>query len=272
VGDSISDRALYDSSIQVKNKKIKFIQTMLLFFLLSPTSGHSAEQLYEQMVGEATGLQSGQSLYKEVHCGAVNELASDVYYQSSDGALIAHKTLDYGSGRSTPSFVQTYASNQEKVKVKLDQGSLMMSITARNGEESNRQYQLSALGETPVVIDAGFDVFIRNNWQKLMSGNIKYFQFPLVSRAQLISSRVKKSLCQYETNTDQCFALEPSNWLFRMLASPIELGYDSTLMRLNRYRGLSNINDDNGDGLVVDIKYQYQETAVTCAFVKADNI
>jgi hypothetical protein len=41
---------------------------------------------------------------------------------------------------------------------------------------------------------------------------------------------------------------------------------------LNRYRGLSNINDDNGDGLVVDIKYQYQETAVTCAFVKADNI
>jgi len=74
---------------------------MLLFFLLSPTSGHSAEQLYEQMVGEATGLQSGQSLYEEVHCGAVNELASDVYYQSSDGALIAHKTLDYGSGRST---------------------------------------------------------------------------------------------------------------------------------------------------------------------------
>jgi hypothetical protein len=57
-----------------------------------------------------------------------------------------------------------------------------------------------------------------------------------------------------------------------MLASPIELGYDSTLMRLNRYRGLSNINDDNGDSLVVDIKYQYKETEVTCAFVKVDNI
>ena len=245
---------------------------MVLFFLLSPTLGHSAEQLYELVVGEATGLQSGQSLYKEVHCGVANELVSDIYYQSGDGALIAHKTLDYGSGRTTPSFVQTYASNQEKAKVKLDQGSLVMSMTARDGEESNRQYQLSALGETPVVIDAGFDFFIRDNWQKLVSGNVKYFQFPLVSRAQLISLRVKKSLCQYETSTDQCFSLEPSNWLFRMLASPIELGYDSTLMRLNRYRGLSNINDDNGDGLVVDIKYQYQETGVTCAFVKADNI
>ena len=224
------------------------------------------------MVGEASGLQSGQNLYKEIHCGAANELASDVYYQSSDGALIAHKTLDYGSGRTTPSFVQTYTSNQEMVKVKLDQGSLLMSMIAGDGEVSNRQYQLSALGETPVVIDAGFDFFIRDNWQKLVSGTIKYFQFPLVSRAQLISLRVKKSLCQYETNTDQCFALEPSNWLFRMLASPIELGYDSTLMRLSRYRGLSNINDNNGDGLVVDIKYQYQETAVTCTFGKADNI
>jgi hypothetical protein len=60
-----------------------------------------------------------------------------------------------------------------------------------------------------------------------------------------------------------------------MLASPIELGYDSSLMRLNRYRGLSNINDDNGDGLVVDIKYQYHETVVACEFVKgrkAENI
>ena len=90
----------------------------------------------------------------------------------------------------------------------------------------------------------------------------------MVSRNQLIALRLKKSPCQYETNTDQCFALEPANWLFRMLASPIELGYDSTLMRLNRYRGLSNINDVNGAGLVVDIKYQYQQADVVCRVAK----
>ncbi|MFT5225932.1 MAG: hypothetical protein ACI8XX_001684 [Polaribacter sp.] len=257
------------------SKKSKLICIMALPFACLSGLSHSADQLYQQVVGEATGLQSGESLYKEVHCGAPNELASDVFYQSSDGALIAHKTLDYGSGRTTPSFTQTYASNQEKVLVKVDQDSLVMSMTARDGEEINRQYLLSALGKTPVVIDAGFDVFIRDNWKKLVSGNIEDFQFPLVSRAELISLRVKKSLCQYETYTDQCFALEPSNWLFRMLAAPIELGYDLTMMRLNRYRGLSNINDENGDGLVVDIKYAYQETAVACNFVtsdKAENI
>jgi hypothetical protein len=270
VGDFISRWDLYDRPIQVKIIKVKFIQILLLPFWFTPAMSYSAEQLYEQVVGEATGLKSGVSLYKEIRCGAANELASDVFYQSIDGTLIAHKTLDYQSGRITPSFSQTDVLNQEKVKVTLDQGTLMMSMTARDGQESNRQYQLSALGKTPVVTDAGFDFFIRDHWKKLVSGNTKFFQFPLVSRFQLISLRVKKSHCQYETNTDQCFALEPSNWFFRMLASPIELGYDSTLMRLSRYRGLSNINDANGDGLVVDIKYQYQKKAVACDFVKAD--
>jgi hypothetical protein len=253
------------------NKKVKFIQLSALLFLLTPLLSHSADQFYEQVVGEATELQSGESLYKEIHCGAASELPSDVYYQSSDGALIAHKTLDYQSGPTTPSFTLNYALNQEKVTVQFDQETLMMAKTARDGAESDRQYQVSALDEIPIVIDAGFDVFIRDNWQNLVSGEAKVFQFPLVSRFQLISLRVNKSFCQYETKTDQCFALEPANWLFRMLASPIELGYDSTLMRLNRYRGLSNINDTNGDGLVVDIKYQYRETAVVCNFEKTDN-
>jgi hypothetical protein len=249
------------------NRKVTFVRFMALPFLFLPLLGQSAVQLYEQVVGEATDLQSGESIYKEVHCGVATELPSDVFYQSTDGNLIAHKTIDYQSGRTTPSFTQTYALNQERVNVQFDQETLVMAMTARDGTKSDRQYKVSALDKTPIVIDAGFDIFIRDNWKELLSGETKVFQFPLVSRAQLISLQAKKSICQYDSETDQCFALEPSNWLFRMLASPIELGYDSTLKRLNRYRGLSNINDANGDGFVVDIKYQYRETAIVCDFV-----
>lgn len=250
-------------------------QMMALPFLLASSLSYSANNFYQQVVGEASVLKSGESIYKEFHCGAANELATDVFYQSSDGKLIAHKTLDYQPGNTTPSFAQTYEQNQEKVNVTFDNKTLVMSMTAGDGKEGSRQYQVSALGKIPIVIDAGFDVFIRDNWDALLSGKKKYFQFPLVSRSRLISLRVKKSYCQYETTTDQCFALEPSNWLFRMLAEPIELGYDKDLLRLNRYRGLSNINDSNGDGLVVDIQYQYQQSNVACNFTrsaKADDI
>ena len=44
-----------------------------------------------------------------------------------------------------------------------------------------------------------------------------------------------------------------------MVVKPIELGYDPELRRLTRFRGLSNIGDENGNGLVVDIKYDYQD-------------
>ena len=70
---------------------------------------------------------------------------------------------------------------------------------------------------------------------------------------------MRPAQCTYETETDQCFRLELSNWFFRMLADPIELGYDPAQRRLTRYRGLSNIGDGKGNGLVVDIRYDYQD-------------
>ena len=79
----------------------------------------------------------------------------------------------------------------------------------------------------------------------------------------MVSLRVKSSLCSYETDADQCFTLEASNWLYRILSSPIELGYDQDQLRLARYRGLSNINDERGKGLMVDIRYSYQVPAAT---------
>jgi hypothetical protein len=56
-----------------------------------------------------------------------------------------------------------------------------------------------------------------------------------------------------------------NNWLLRMLVAPIELGYDAKLKRLTRYRWLSNIGDGKGEGLVVDIRYNYQDVpAMAC--------
>lgn len=222
-----------------------------------------ASQSFEQVIGEAFGLKNNDLLYREFYCGAQNKMADSVIYESDDGALIAFKTLDYNSGDTTPSFVQHNIQEQEKIAVTFDRQTLLMSVTTDNSKEDKKEYQTPGL-DSVIVIDAGFDRFIQNNWDELISGKTKSFLFPLVSRFSLVSLRVKTSACRYETDSDQCFILEPSNWFFRMLAAPIELGYDSKLIRLKRYRGLSNINDENGDGLIVDIKYQYQAPGVAC--------
>jgi len=124
-------------------------------------------------------------------------------------------------------------------------------------------HPVTDIAKKPVVIDAGFDGFIRGNWEKLVAGDTLELQFPLAYRSSMVSLRVKASACSYETDgADQCFTLEASNWFYRMLSSPIELGYDPEQLRLARYRGLSNINDEQGKGLVVDIKYSYRALPV----------
>ena len=219
-----------------------------------------ASQFHEHVIGDAFGLKNTEFLYRETHCGLENMLARQVVYQHRDGSLIARKLLDYGSGNITPSFVQHNIRANEKISVLFDQKQITMSVTGAETRAVENKYPVTASAKSPIVIDAGFDVFIRNNWDKLVSGKPQEFRFPLASRSRLVSLQVKPTVCGYETESDQCFKLEPSNWFFRMLAAPIELGYDSALRRLTRYRGLSNIDDENGKGLVVDIRYRYQST------------
>jgi hypothetical protein len=241
----------------------KYLFGLIALVALPAMSGAAANQSIKHVVGDAFGLKSNDLIYRETHCGIQDELASEVFYQNRDGTLIAHKELDYKSGHTTPSLVQHNFQAGEKIQVSFDQQAVSMSVTDHDNQESKNTYPVTDTASKPIVIDAGFDGFIRDNWDKLVSGETQEFQFPLASRSSLVSLRVKPSVCSYQTETDQCFTLEPSNWFFRMLASPIELGYDSNLARLTRYRGLSNINDESGKGLIVDIKYRYQAIAGT---------
>ena len=86
------------------------------------------------------------------------------------------------------------------------------------------------------------------------------------------SLRIQALGCSYPTQTDQCFRLDVANWLLRILVKPIELGYDAEARRLTRFRGLSNIGDANGDGLVVDIRYDYEDLGVQACQNISSNI
>jgi len=253
--------------MNMMQKYLSSLVAMTALVALPAMQGAVANQSAEHVIGDAFGLKSNDLLYSETYCRIQDELASEVIYQHRDGTLLAHKVLDYQSGPTTPSFVQHNIQAKEKIKVSFDQQEVSMSVTASGNVELEDKYPVIDIESTPLVIDAGFDVFIQDNWDKLVSGKTMEFQFPLASRSSLVSLQVKSSVCSYETETDQCFKLEPANWFFRMLASTIELGYDANLARLTRYRGLSNINDESGKGLIVDIKYRYQATPGTACSI-----
>ncbi len=219
-----------------------------------------------QTVGEAYDLSSDELLYRETHCLVADAGTRDVIYQNDAGDLIAHKRVNYASGEFTPSFVQQNFYSRQRIEVAMDEGRVHMAVLDEANPDAAEISSDAPDADVQVVIDAGFDPFVRNHWDELVGGEIKKFAFPFAARSSLIDLRIRGYSCSYETETDQCFRLELSNWFLRLLADPIELGYDATERRLTRYRGLSNIGDGEGNGQVVDIRYQYDDIpAQACA-------
>lgn len=234
--------------------------------LLATIPASYANDIVAQTIGEAFDLKSDEPLYSETHCLSADALAREVIYRDVEGQLIAHKILSYSTGPTTPSFVQHNFYSQESIEVELRQDEVTMTVKDENSSAPGKVISTRPSANLPVVIDAGFDAFVTSNWDSLVAGEKKSFQFPFAARESLVELRIKPTSCSYDTESDQCFSLEMNNWFLRVLVAPIELGYDSGLKRLTRYRGLSNIGDGKGEGLVVDIRYNYQDVpAMACS-------
>ena len=225
-----------------------------------------AKEVSVRVIGEAFDLDSSVPLYTETHCVSDNALTHDVLYRDMAQELIAHKALNYSTGPLTPSFVQHNFYSQEVIAVELRQDQLIMTVKAAGNPEPQEFLFPVSQASMPIVIDAGFDNFVTQNWNALVGGQSKQFQFPFAARESLVDLRVKAARCSYSNETDQCFILRLDNWLIGRLVSSIELGYDPVLKRLTRFRGLSNIGDAKGAGQSVDIRYRYQNmTALACS-------
>jgi hypothetical protein len=231
---------------------------MLLVSLCAPLAAAGS---IGDSVGLAYDLHSGELLYRETHCISSDGFDREVVYQDADDRLLARKLLDYSSGLTTPSFVQYNHYSGESIEVGLDQGAVSMKVTDADSGSAHKATLVQPGDSMPVVIDAGFDGFVRQHWDELMAGAKREFQFPFADRQDLVELRIQPLACSYETQTEQCFRLDLSNWLLRILVKPIELGYDADSRRLTRYRGLSNIGDANGNGQMVDIRYNYDDVS-----------
>ena len=236
---------------------IRWIACLFALVLLPMPQQVYAEKAHVWAIGDAVDLDSAVAVYTETHCLSKGGLTRDVLYRDMEKKLIAHKVLDYSSGPLTPSFVQRNFYSDEVITVELEQDELEMAVIVAGSQVAEKSRFTVSQASMPLVIDAGFDTFVTQNWGALVGGSSKSFQFPFAARQRLLKLRVKAARCSHGDDTDQCFSLKIDNWLLSRLVSPIELGYDPMLKRLTRFRGLSNIGDANGDGQSVDIRYRY---------------
>jgi hypothetical protein len=219
------------------------------------------------VVGIAKGLDDDSVIYQELHFKHPNNI-EEVRYLSPDNTVIAVKFIDYNKSLINPGFKQENMLSNETSKAHWENSQLQVSFGKKNEIPDIVILDEFKPDDENLVIDAGFDNFIRKNWNSLLQGERIEYNFLLASRLTTFSMRVKKTDCRNnETILNGpslsgkkafiCFTTVLGNPFLRLITDPIYLKYNSASKSLFQFVGIGNINNEKGDTYHVNIIYTY---------------
>ncbi|WP_297800168.1 hypothetical protein [Arenimonas sp. GDDSR-1] len=221
--------------------------TIVLLLLAISGAATAAESVrYEQ--GLAWDLQKKRLLYTESHWSRFeNNLLSErtVLYRCADGTPFARKVISYAPSRLAPAFdfKDARLGYREGLRWKNGRASVWF-----DGSGGYRERQLQ--NSPDLVADAGFDGFIRSRWPQLLGDRRQQLQFAVPSRLDSYGFHLQRiGAAVYREQAAQIFRLGLDGWL-GLVAPDIEVTYSSNGSRLLRFKGLSNIRDDDGGATV----------------------
>jgi len=241
------------------NKLMSFALAVLINGAATTAAGASvtgSQTLHYR--GEAVSLDDNNKiLYREEHqLQLTNQqpVSRRVEYFNVDGELIAAKDNQYHQDPARPDFVlQDLRHNYREQATQQEKGLRLLLQ-----EDNNQQSTLIREADYPLVIDAGFDDFVRQNWQQLIERKKVPFSFVSAARQDVINFTIEATNA---SKTDQPLKLRMTlkSKLLSWLMDPIKLSYDRNTQCLLSYRGLSNIQSEQGAGQEVLIRYQYPQ-------------
>lgn len=222
------------------------------------TIPHSDRNTLE-FVGDAYAYDNPQQLlYREYHALQLNDNGSpakrQVDYYSPQGELIASKINHYRNrpaSASQPDFILEDYRNNYSESAEHSRAGVRLTLK-ENGSQAQTLVNNS---DYPLVIDAGFDEFIRHHWPELTQGDTLSFSFASAARQTSINFDIRAR--NPSADAPLLLIMTPRSTLLSWLLDPIKLEYQRNNRQLIRYRGLSNLPDSDGDGQQVDIRYRY---------------
>ena len=208
-------------------------------------------------IGEAFDKRTEQLLYTEYHYpnpnDNLNPLTEEVLYINPQGTLLVKKQLDFSRSLTYPDYsaIDYRTGLNEGAKYLKDRIEVFYQ---KSKVASKKVKDLKIASKSPLVIDAGFDHFIRQEWTSLTEGKSVPFFYASAAEQKLVKFKLKKTK---ETQQEVSFSMSLANPLITWLLAPIQLTYEKNTRRLKTYEGISNIQDNTGKNFHVRINYQW---------------
>ncbi|GAA5442417.1 hypothetical protein Misp06_00591 [Microbulbifer sp. NBRC 101763] len=197
--------------------------------------------------------------YCEYYLPAENGQVQVLYF-SAQGQLFAKKTLldhtgNPHGGTTMPEVIQTDLRHGEVREVRREQGQWLMRYR-KSGQTGWKSVMRER--ESIDVVDAGFDVYVREHWQALVRGDVLKFNFASPMHGRAIKLRARKVACNQNQLENTCIRVDVAQPLLRLFAGDLDLVYDKVSRKLLRFEGVVNILDSRAQSQRLKIFYQYQ--------------
>lgn len=228
--------------------KIIFECKVLFGILMIAVSnrGHS-----EDFIGYAYDLKTKELLYTEHH-QYQSEIKHHVIYKEVTGEVFAEKTIDYRQGFISPNIEQENFRNGEYIKISNKNKDVLIEYK----ENSEEEKETNVIGSSSsLVVDAGFDHFISQNWESLLAGKEMTVEYIIPSLLEPYRLSIRQYQCDEQSN--YCFSISASNFFISLFSDQLRLSYDKSSRKLASFQGKSNICDESGHYQNVKISYQY---------------
>lgn len=225
---------------------------LIIFSFFFVCAKLNSKEKYITYQGIARDLKSNKLYYIEEHTETLDHdvlKETMIQYKDSAGMVIAKKIINYSVNKVTPSFEQNDYRDGYMEGVAYSGNKLVLKFR-KNNKESLKTKSIDM--PTNLVVDGGFNYYIKENWEKLVAGETKVFNFAVPSQLDYFSFRLYKDS---QNNDEVVFKMEPDSYILRKLVDPIRVTYKVSTKRIIKYEGLSNINDKKGKSYLVKIMY-----------------
>ncbi|RYG07739.1 MAG: hypothetical protein EOO07_26870 [Chitinophagaceae bacterium] len=236
-----------------------FFKNFILCSFLGVTSATALADETYAVSGSAYSLKTGKLVYRELFSKMDENSEVHVTYTKPDGTVFARKVLNYSTEVFQPGVVFSDDRDDETVSAIFDAGRLLLTHKVKGDSQTKTLYDTLKL-----VIDAGADAFIQQNWNKLIAG--KKVEYVLADPRHLGTERlvikeidVSATPLAYKgaAPTWKYFRVDTANKLSSVFVEPIYYAYEPEGKFLMRYQGRANIDSDSGEFWEVRLEYEY---------------
>jgi hypothetical protein len=239
---------------------------LLSSIVLSTGAPASPVDGYVTYSSEARARHTTDVLYGERHVlwyreGRIAERA--VLYTCRDGSAFARKVVTYTTPL-VPDFLFEDASNgmREGIQAGTPPGARRVFYRERSGDPEKSAPLPRVAG---LVADAGFDEFVRSQWDTLVSGKALELRFLLPSRLDTYSFQVQRlRQVTLQGTPTEVFRLRLSG-LWGWFLPGIDVYYRASDRVLVRYDGISDLHDAAGNNYKTTIDFPIEERKAATA-------